>query len=206
MEQKKLKIIVYSDYICPFCYIGFHRIEKLKEQFDLDVEWRPFELHPEIPKEGVLKDKLPFPKEYLEMVMNNVKQLADEAGITFKFSGKLPNSRLALYISEFVRDKGKFEKFHKLVMDTYWKEGDDIGDLSLLLDLAESIGLNKKEILDYIKSDKPLIKLRKSSLELHSYGITGVPTFIIGDKVVVGAQPYEVFQKVVKKALEQSRS
>ncbi|KKN62824.1 hypothetical protein LCGC14_0507760 [marine sediment metagenome] len=140
------------------------------------------------------------------MVMNNVKQLADEAGITFKFSGKLPNSRLALYISEFVRDKGKFEKFHKLVMDTYWKEGDDIGDLSLLLDLAESIGLNKKEILDYIKSDKPLIKLRKSSLELHSYGITGVPTFIIGDKVVVGAQPYEVFQKVVKKALEQSRS
>ncbi len=204
MEQKKLKIIVYSDYICPFCYIGFHRIEKLKEQFDLDVEWRPFELHPEIPKEGVLKDKLPFPKEYLDMVMNNVKQLADEAGITFKFSGKLPNSRLALYISEFVRDKGKFEEFHKLVMDTYWKEGEDIGDLSLLLDLAESIGLNKKEILDYIKSDKPLNKLRKSSLELHSYGITGVPTFIIGEKVVVGAQPYEVFQKVVKKALEQS--
>lgn len=204
MEQKKLKIIVYSDYICPFCYIGFHRIEKLKEQFKLDVEWRPFELHPEIPKEGILKDKLPFPKDYLDTVMNNVKQLADEAGITFKFSGKLPNSRLALYISEFVRDKGKFEEFHKLVMDTYWKEGEDIGDLSLLLDLAESIGLNKKEILDYIKSDKPLNKLRKSSLELHSYGVTGVPTFIIGEKVVVGAQPYEVFQKVVKKAMEKN--
>ena len=53
MGQKKLKVIVYSDYICPFCYIGFHRIEKLKEEYNLDVEWEPFELHPETPKKGL---------------------------------------------------------------------------------------------------------------------------------------------------------
>lgn len=203
MRQKKVKVIIYSDYICPFCYIGFHRIGKLKEQFDLDVEWRPFEIHPEIPKDGVLLDKLLFPKEYLEMVMTNVKRLADEDGITLKFSDKLPNSRLALYISEFMRKKGKFDEFHELLFDKYWKEGEDIGDLSLLLELSESIGLNRNEILNFIKSDEPLNMLRKTQLELRRYGINGVPTFIIGDRIIVGVQPYEVFKKVIKKVLEE---
>ena len=203
MAQKKVKVTVYSDYICPFCYIGFDRIEKLKQQFDLDVEWQPFEIHPETPREGIKLDKLLFPKEYLEMVRTNVKRLADDAGIRFEFTDKLPNSRLALNISEFARNKGKFNAFHKLVFDTYWREGKDIGDLSLLLDLAESIGLNKNEILSYIESDEPGKKLREISLELNKYGINGVPTFFIGDKIVVGAQPYEVFVKVIRNVLEE---
>ena len=203
MAQKKVKITVYSDYICPFCYIGFDRIEKLKQQFDLNVEWQPFEIHPETPREGIKLDKLLFPKEYLEMVRTNVKRLADDAGIRLKFTDKLPNSRLAFYISEFARKKGRFNEFHKLVFDTYWREGKDIGDLSLLLDLAESIGLNKNEILSYIESDEPGKKLREISLELNKYGINGVPTFFIGDKIVVGAQPYEVFVKVIRNVLEE---
>jgi len=201
MKQKMLKVIVYSDYICPFCYIGFHRIEKLKERYDLDVEWRPFELHPEIPKDGIVTEKLPFPRGYLEMVMANVKRLADQDGIIFKLSDKLPNSQLALFISEFAKKKGKFDEFHKLVFDNYWKEGKDIGDLSLLLDLAESIGLNKPEILNYIKSDEPVNKLKEASLELGRCGINGVPTFFIGDSVVIGAQPYEIFQNTIEKVL-----
>lgn len=202
MKQKMLKVIVYSDYICPFCYIGFHRIEKLKEQYDLDVEWRPFELHPEIPKDGIVTEKLPFPRGYLEMVMANVKRLADQDGIIFKLSERLPNSQLALFISEFAKKKGKFDEFHKLVFDNYWKEGKDIGNLSLLLDLAESIGLNKPEILNYIKSDEPVNKLKEASFELGRCGINGVPTFFIGNGVVIGAQPYEVFQNAIEKVLE----
>lgn len=202
MTQKKLKVIVYSDYICPFCYIGFHRIEKLKERFNLEVEWEPFELHPETPKEGFKMDRISFPREYLDMVMANVRRLADEDGLVIKFSGKLPNSRLALFISEFSRIKGKFDEFHKLVFEEYWKEGKDIGDLSLLLDLAESIGLVKDEILDYIKSDEPINKLNKNMFELGKCGINGVPTFLIGNQFVIGAQPYEVFEKVIKQNLE----
>lgn len=202
MAQKKVKVTVYSDYICPFCYIGFDRIEKLKDQFDLDVEWQPFEIHPETPREGIKLDKLLFPREYLEMVRINVQRLADDAGIRLKFSDKLSNSRLALYISEFARKKGKFDEFHKLVFDTYWRGGKDIGNLSLLLDLAESIDLNKNEILSYIENDQPGKKLREISLKLSKYGINGVPTFFIGDKIVVGAQPYEVFVKVIRNVLE----
>ncbi|MHA2284004.1 MAG: DsbA family oxidoreductase [Promethearchaeota archaeon] len=197
MDQKKLKVTVYSDYICPFCYIGFYRIEKLKEKYNLDVEWEPFELHPEVPKEGFKMEGLSFPQDYLEMVMANVKRLADEDGLNLKFSGTLPNSQLALFISEFARNKGKFDEFHKLVFETYWKEGKDIGDLSLLIELAESVGLNKDEIMDYIKSDEPVNRLKKNMFELGRRGINGVPTFLIGNQFVIGAQPYEVFENVI---------
>ena len=202
MSQKKLKIIIFSDYICPFCYIGFYRVEQLKQNFDLDVEWRPFEIHPETPKDGTELSYLPFPKDYLEMMKANLKKLADDVGITFKLTDKLPNSRMALFISEFARKKGRFDAFHKLVFDAYWKEGLDIGDQSLLLNLAESLNFDRKEILEYIDSEEPFMELKKSLKELRKYGITGVPTFIIGDRIVVGAQPYEVFEKVIRKALE----
>ena len=203
MSQKKLKVIVYSDYICPFCYIGFHRIEKLKEEYDLDVEWEPFELHPETPKKGFKMEGLSFPKDYLEMVMTNVKRLADEDGLNLKFTGTLPNSQLALYISEFARVKGVFDEFHKLVFDSYWIDGKDIGDLSLLIELAESVGLEKEEIMVYVKSDEPVKRMEKNMLELGKCGINGVPTFLIGNRFVVGAQSYEVFQRVIEQALHE---
>ena len=145
-------------YFCEKCrriHIGYHRIEKLKKEYNLSVEWRPFEIHPETPKKGALIDELPFPKGYLEMAFANVKRLADEDGLTLKFAEKLPNSRFALYLSEFARKKGKFEEFHKLVLEAYWLERRDIGDKSLLLDLAESVGLNKNEIEIYLDTDEP---------------------------------------------------
>jgi len=202
MSEKKLKVTVFSDYICPFCYIGFYRVEQLKENYDLEIEWRPFEIHPETPKEGAELDSINFPKEYIDMMIANIKRLADDIGISLKFTEKLPNSRLALYLSEFARKNGKFEAFHKLVFDSYWKEGKDIGDQIFLLALADIVGLNREEILDYINSEEPKSELMKSFKDLRQYGINGVPTFIIGDKIVVGAQPYDVFKKVIENALQ----
>ncbi|MFX1498033.1 MAG: DsbA family protein [Promethearchaeota archaeon] len=201
MSQTKVKVIAYSDYICPFCYIGYHRMEQLKKEYDLDIEWKPFEIHPETPKEGALTEDLPFPKGYLEMAFANVRRLADQDGLTLKFSEKLPNSQLAHYISEFARKKGKFEEFHKLVLDAYWLEGKDIGNKSLLLDLAESVGLNKKEIESYLDTDEPLKAVQQSLRELRRYGINGVPSFLIEDKLVIGAQSYEVFREIINKIL-----
>ena len=191
MSQTKLKVIAYSDYICPFCYIGYHRIEQLKKEYNLDVEWKPFEIHPETPK------------GYLEIAFANVKRLADEDGLTLKFSEKLPNSRLALYISEFARKKGKFDEFHKLVLEAYWLEGKDIGDKSLLLKLAESVGLNKIEIESYLNTDEPFNAVQQSLKELRRYRINGVPTFIIGEKLIVGAQPYKIFKQAINEILNE---
>ena len=203
MSQRKVKVIAYSDYICPFCYVGYHRIEQLKKEYNLDVEWRPFEIHPETPKQGAAIDELPFPKGYLEMAFANVKRLADEDGLQLIFADKLPNSRLALYISEFARKKGKFEEFHKLVLEAYWLEGKDIGDKSLLLDIAESVGLNRTEIENYLDTDEPYNVIQKSLSDLRKYGINGVPSFIIEGKLIVGAQPIEIFKEIIKKKLDE---
>lgn len=204
MSQKKLEVVVYSDYVCPFCYIGYHRIEKLKEQYDLDIEWKPFELHPETPKEGFPIEKLPFPREAFEIFLANVKKLADEDGLTIRSGGIMSNSRLALYISEYARKKGLFNQFHEIIMKKYWIEGKDIGNLSLLLELAESIGLNRDEILKFIETDEPAKILKVAMAELQNYMINGVPTFIIGDsKIVIGAQPYEYFERVINQVLEE---
>jgi len=202
MREKKLKVTVFSDYICPFCYIGFYRVEQLKKNYDLEVEWRPFEIHPETPKEGTDLNNLPYPEEYLDMMKANIKKLADDVGISLKLSDKLPNSRLALYLSEFARKNGKFDDFHKLVFDSYWKDGKDIGDQAFLLGLAETIGLNRNDMLEYINSEEPKSELTKSLKDLKQYGINGVPTFIIGDKIVVGAQPYDVFKNVIENTLQ----
>jgi len=137
------------------------------------------------------------------MAFANVKRLADEDALTLKFSEKLPNSRLALYISEFAREKGKFEEFHTIVLEAYWLEGKDIGDKALLLDLAESVGLNKKDIESYLDTDEPFKAIQKSLKELRRYGINGVPTFLIEDKLIVGAQPYEVFKRVITEILDE---
>lgn len=203
IEEKKIKIIAYSDYICPFCYIGYLRAERLKKQFDLEVEWRPFEIHPETPKEGVNIAFLPFPTGYMEMVMANVKRLAVEEGVVLKLSEKFPNSRLALYISEFARKKGKLDKFHKLILEKYWLEGEDIGNLEFLLSLAESVGLERDEILTYLESDEPKKILSEDLLKLRKFGINGVPTYFIGNEIIVGAQPYETFEVVINKIISQ---
>jgi len=201
MSDKKIKIIAYSDYICPFCYIGYLRAERLKKQFNLEVEWRPFEIHPETPKEGVNIAFLPFPTGYMEMVMANVKRLAAEEGVVLKLSEKFPNSHLALTISEFARKKGKLDDFHRLVLEKYWLEGEDIGDLDFLISLAESIGLERDEILNYLETNEPNDILKEDLLELRKFGINGVPTFFIGDEIVIGAQPYETFERVIKKTI-----
>jgi predicted DsbA family dithiol-disulfide isomerase len=109
---------------------------------------------------------------------------------------------LALYFSEFARKKGRFDEFHKLVFDAYWKNGEDIGNLDLLLKIAESIGFKGNEILEYINSIEPFDELKRSLSDLRKFGINGVPTFIIGDKIIVGAQSYEVFENVIAKTLE----
>ncbi len=106
MGQNQIKIIVYSDYICPFCHIGFHRLEQLKQHFPLDVEVRPFELHPETPQDGLSYDELPFDPVYLAMAIDGVKRLAAEDNIKFNLPSRMPNSMLALFIAEFAKKRG----------------------------------------------------------------------------------------------------
>ncbi|HMF31150.1 MAG TPA: DsbA family oxidoreductase [Candidatus Lokiarchaeia archaeon] len=196
MRTDKVKVTVFSDYICPFCHIGFHRMQQLQQQYDLDVEWKAFELRPETAPEGVDLATV-FDKKYFAMVVANVQQLAAEDGISFEFPTRLPNSRLAHLIAEFAKDKGKFDEFHETAFELYWHEGKDIGDLDFLLEMAASIGLDRDEILAYLEREEPRDLLRRNIEELRALGTSGVPTFVIGNQVINGVQPRTVFERAI---------
>jgi predicted DsbA family dithiol-disulfide isomerase len=197
----KKKVIVYSDYICPFCYIGKTRMDRLQRELDVDVEWRGLEIHPETPPEGQTLEKMGINPHYIDMVRENVFRMARELDLMFKPPPKVSNSKMALLLCEYVKENGKFDDYHTEVFKAYWQDGKDIGNLDILLDIIQKLGLDPKDARKFLKNEKASEKMAEFLLEARAYGIDGVPTFVIGRIVIEGAQPYEV----VKKAVEQAR-
>ena len=196
-----LKVIVYSDYICPFCFIGKERADRLEKEFGVDVEWKGFEIHPEIPPDGSDLASLGFDEATTAAIHSQVKKLSEEAGLKLNPLTRISNSRLALQIAEFAKEKGKFKEYHEAVFRGYWQEGKDIGNREQLFSLVTQAGLDLKELESYLESDNAADKLDQHLQEVREYGISGVPTFIIGNKMVVGAQPYKVLEEVLSEEL-----
>lgn len=117
-----MRVAVVSDYICPWCYVGMARIDQLQRQFEIDVEWRPFELHPEIPPEG--KDIGSRGAAYYQQL----RVLAEEAGLAFQPPTRVPNSRRALQAAEFAREQRAFDAYHRALFQAYFGQGRDIGE------------------------------------------------------------------------------
>ncbi len=197
---KKTKIIAYSDNICPFCYIGAKRIEKLKKEFNLEIEWRSFEIHPETPADGLDFDKI-FPASDFEAKKNQLEYFGSDVGINMN-NTRLSNSRLSLQVGEFAKSQGKFEVFQQEVFCVYFEEGKDIGRKDVLLEIAGKIGLNKAALITYLNSSEAEKSVKDSSRRAIDSGITGVPTFIIEDEAVVGAQPTDTLRMIILRHME----
>lgn len=197
----KKKVIVYSDYICPFCYIGKTRMDRLQRELDVDVEYRGLEIHPETPPEGQTLEDMGINQHYIDMVRENVFRMAKELDLMLKPPPKVSNSKLALLLCEYVKENEKFSEYHNEVFKAYWQDGKDIGNLNVLLDIIEKLGLDPKDARDFLENEKASEKMAEFSLEARAFGIDGVPTFIIGRIIIEGAQPYEV----IKEAVEQAR-
>jgi predicted DsbA family dithiol-disulfide isomerase len=185
----KPKLIVYSDYICPFCYIGKRRVDRLKEEIDVDVDWRSFELRPGTPEEGIPRER--------KTVSDSVKRLAEEVELDFKPRSTISNSKLSFKTGEFTKTKDKFEEYHEAVFKAYFQEGKNIGDINVIEEIIAEIGLDKKEFGDYLKSNIAGEILEKHKREAMEEGIYAVPTFIVGNKMIIGAQPYETLKEIV---------
>ncbi len=191
------KVIVYSDYICPFCFIGKERVDRLEKEFAADVEWKGFEIHPETPLDGSDLTSLGFDEATAGAISSQVLKLGKDADLKLNLPSRISNSRLALQIAEFAKEQGKFKEYHEAVFKAYWQEGRDIGDREKLFSLASQVGLDLEDLVSYLESGKAAEKWSQHFKEARERGISGVPTFVIGNRMVVGAQPYEVLAKVL---------
>ncbi len=112
-----------------------------------------------------------------------------------------PATRLALEATEFAKEQGAYEPFHRITYRAYWEDSKNLGDLQVLLTLGEQAGLNVAKLEEALKDRRYEARVMEQYEEAQSLGINGVPAFVVGRYLFTGAQPYDLFQKVAKMAL-----
>lgn len=156
-----------------------------------------FELHPETPEEGVpLAER--FPGMDLKAMFDRLTAAGSPYGVRFNDRAILANSRKALEASEYARDCGHHDAFHHRVFRGYFEEGRNIGDPETLAELGEEVGLDPKVLREVLNDHRYADRLDAALREGQQLAITGVPTFFIGDRRIVGAQPINVFRDHLK--------
>ncbi len=174
-------------------------VEKLKADYEIDVDWRPFYLYWDTPPEG--RD-LP---EHVKQARaagseERLTRLAASFGMKFVSTKRIYNTRLAHEATEYARDHGKAIEFHKMVFRKVYVEGLDISRWDVLRSAALEAGLDADDMQREVVAGKYTTNVEEQVQQAYRMGVSGVPTYVINNRyAVVGAQPYEVF----KRALEQ---
>jgi len=208
MSIPKIKIDVVSDVVCPWCYIGKRRLEKaidqLAGQVEVEVEFHPFELNPDMPKEGrnqkqYLADKFGGSDRYKQLT-GHVTKVASEEGLHFNFDKQAvsPNTREAHRVIRYAKSEGRQAEAKELFMKAYFEEGVDLSKKENLIGVAVKAGLDKAKVTSLLDSDDGLVEVELAERMNHQRGISGVPYFIINNKYgVSGAQPTDVFKEAL---------
>jgi predicted DsbA family dithiol-disulfide isomerase len=201
MEQR-LKIVAYSDYVCPWCYIGWQRVERLQREFPVDVEWRPFELHPETLATGAhLLGRLGNSARAAAYALNIVT-LADESGLTVRMPPVVANSHLALEAAEFAREHGGFDALHPALFRAYFAEGRDLGDPDALCDIARGCGVDDQRLRQALADRTYAARIDDITRAAREDEVVSTPTLIYeGGFRLVGAQDYAVFASITQRLL-----
>jgi predicted DsbA family dithiol-disulfide isomerase len=198
-----LKLTMFSDFICPFCYIGFEVVRKLKPEFDIELDWRGYQIHPEWPAEGMpASEYRAMDARTRQQVWERIQTLANDAGFSMKPPELLMNSRLSLEAAEFAKQAGAGEAFEERVYRAYFQEGLNIGDRGVLGDLGQDVGLSRDELHQALAANRYSMKIKNAALAAHQRGVSGVPTFFVGNFPMVGAQSETVMRQLLTRAVE----
>jgi predicted DsbA family dithiol-disulfide isomerase len=171
--------------------------EQARREFDADVVWLPFDLHPEYPPEGIPLAEL---HRRYGIGLGERDPLRDRFaadGLDYNRPEIVPNTRLALRLSELARERGLHQPFHDRLMDAYWSEATNIADPDELRRLAAEVGLLAEDVERVIAEPAAYLDLvEDSTRQALSIGINAVPAFVLDRRLIVlGAQPLEVFRR-----------
>jgi predicted DsbA family dithiol-disulfide isomerase len=159
----------------------------------------PFELHPEIPPEGRDRNEV-LPAAYRARAEEGVRRLGAQVGLQLKTHERLINSRPALQAAEFAREHGRFDPMHHELFRAYWDEGLDVSDLGVLRQVAERAGVDPVAMEQAVVANRFGDYLDARRAEAEELMIDGIPAHVIADRyLVMGAQPYDLFERVMAK-------
>lgn len=207
-----MKIEIWSDVMCPFCYIGKRKFEAALEQFEnkanVEVVWKSFQLNPAMktdPSKNItnyLAEIKGWSLEQAKEMNTHVTNMAKEVGLHYDFDKAIvANSFDAHRLIQLAKKHGKGDEAEEQLFKAYFTEGKNTDDHSTLIEIGISIGLNEIEVKQVLASDQFADDVRKDIIEAQQIGVRGVPFFVVDRKYgVSGAQPTEVFLETLTKA------
>jgi predicted DsbA family dithiol-disulfide isomerase len=209
-EPSEMNIEVVSDVVCPWCYVGKRRLEAALAQSDdaaVAVRWRPFQLDPTIPSQGL--DRRAYMRAKfrddarLAEVHARLRAVGAEVGIDFDFEAisRSPNTLDAHRLIRWAAASGVQDEVVERLFSAYFEHGRDIGDRSVLAEIAGECGMDAEAVERRVAGDGDGEAVRAEIDEAQSLGVTGVPFFIFASRFAVsGAQSAEVLARAIKSA------
>lgn len=208
-----MKIQYWSDYACPYCYIGETRLENAIAELgigdDVELEMHAFELDSSAPAEVAGDTLNRFARKYRLSLdeaaerIEGISELGRDLGIDFRYATTLySNTFDAHRLTKWAHTKGN-TAIEKLLFDAYFTKNEVLADHEVLLNIAEEAGLNRAEAAEVLESDAFAEEVRADEAESRALGVTGVPFFVIDGKVAIpGAMSQDAFKKALEQTLE----
>lgn len=212
-----MKIEIWSDVLCPFCYIGKRNFETALEQFihknDIEVTWKSFQLDPEIPEivtenyQDYLVKRKGLSVDQVKGMLDNVTQTAKDVGLEYHLEKSvIVNSLNAHKLLQFAATKGLGDELEERLFRAFFTEGKNIADLAVLTRLGKEVGLDEKELQTAFTDDKYAYMVKQDIAEAQQIGVRGVPFFVFDRKYAVsGAQPPKAFLENLEKSFSEWR-
>jgi len=215
--ENQLKIQIWSDVMCPFCYIGKRKIEEALSQFEnkdaVAIEWKSFQLDPGFiasPGESIvdhLAEKYRKDTDWAQSMVDNMTQNAKASGLDFHFEKAiLANSLNAHRLLHLAKKHQLSNELEELLFKAYLTDGKNVNDLKTLKELGLEVGLKGEDIEQVLNSNVYSKEVVQDQEEAQAIGVTGVPFFVFDNKYAVsGAQTSDVFLKTLQKTWEEGK-
>ncbi|MBC6998064.1 DsbA family oxidoreductase [Cytophaga sp. FL35] len=217
MTKDKLKIDIVSDVVCPWCTIGYKRLNKAIEEMgltnDVEIEWHPFELNPHMPSEGQniqehLAEKYGATPEQQKESQAHMAEAGEELGFTFDYFDdmRIVNTLDAHVLLEYAKDFDKQTELKMRLTTAYFSERKDVSKRDVLLKALQEVGLDAEKGLQLLDEDEKRYEVKSKIAYWQNLGVNSVPTIVFDKKsAVTGAQPVHIFKKVLTEMMQDSQ-